>query len=273
MPDPPPVPNSAQSDGPRGRYRASPEDLCGALDDLVRLVDDCVPRRYYGSEGGWPPIAAGLIARLADVVAGVAALVRSGRFSEAVSATRSVYEHSITFCWLAIDPDRHLALWRGSALAHQRALHNDALQYDQTVLSEAELAATEGTNQRKINQLAARVDAYWPKYLPGFRARLEGVQEANILTMQGLYTGLFRPASRSAHAQLLALDVVMDQEPQGRTVVRREGSSGLNELVHLAVPLTVIAFQVSERLFRWPDSEAAEQINTRFHDALADKLP
>jgi hypothetical protein len=48
---------------------------------------------------------------------------------------RTLYEQDVTFCWLAIDPDRNLIDWANEAHRERLKLHNDARSFGHSILT------------------------------------------------------------------------------------------------------------------------------------------
>src|SRR4029079_14419030 len=75
---------------------------------LIQLVDWHVPQGFYGGEPLWDMIALGLVVRTRDIVDSISTLASTQRESECLALVRVLYEHVVTFCWLAIDPEDHV---------------------------------------------------------------------------------------------------------------------------------------------------------------------
>ena len=73
--------DSDQSELPPGRPVAllTPEEVSVAIDEMLALIDQRLPERFYRGEGRWRPLAAGLIARMGDIVDSIRLLVPSRR--------------------------------------------------------------------------------------------------------------------------------------------------------------------------------------------------
>ena len=66
----------------------------------------------------------------------------SRAYNDVLVLLRTLYEQVVTFCWLAIDSDRHLVAWANEAHIERLRLHNDALIYGHSILTEEEVEAT-----------------------------------------------------------------------------------------------------------------------------------
>ncbi len=62
----------------------------------------------------------GLLSRTASLAESTAALAETGRQTDALVLLRSLYEHGITFLWLAIDPRPRVIAWYGGDWINKR---------------------------------------------------------------------------------------------------------------------------------------------------------
>jgi len=60
----------------------------------------------------WSAAAAGLLTRGVAIMDTTAALAEQGRLADAQVSLRVMLEHSVVFCWIAIDPETNLVEWR-----------------------------------------------------------------------------------------------------------------------------------------------------------------
>jgi hypothetical protein len=65
----------------------------------------------------------------------IAKLNASGAHNDVLVLLRTLYKQVVTFCWLAIDSDRHLVAWANEAHLERLRLHNDALAYGHSILT------------------------------------------------------------------------------------------------------------------------------------------
>jgi hypothetical protein len=199
----------------------------------------------------------------------VAKLNASGAHNDVLVLLRTLYEQVVTFCWLAIDSDRHLVAWANEAHLERLRLHNDALAYGHSILTEDEVEALKRRHgMPRLVERAAEVDDFWPSRIPAFRA--PGRAPKQLLTMRGLYVGLYRIASRAAHAHAPSVDRFVDhaQYPRRPAIVRLYAKP--DDLAPLAVPLIVLALLACSYRLHWPDPESALQLNAALlHDVDA----
>ena len=188
----------------------TPEMVERALGELIELVRARLPERFYRGEGHWRLLATALIARIAGIGESVVALVTMRRQADTQILVRSLYEHVLTYCWIAIDPRDRVYEWRDHAVVQRRRLHNDAARLGIQILSDDQFAeAAELDEIKRLMERADEVDAYWSARITGFRPPTLGMQEG-LLTLRGLYTGLYRPTSRAVHAQMETVNDCVD---------------------------------------------------------------
>jgi hypothetical protein len=77
----------------------------------------------------WPAAAAGLLARGVAIMDSTAALAEEGRLTDAQVSLRVLLEHSVVFCWIAIDPETNLVEWRRWDDFRRLKIHNDASKF------------------------------------------------------------------------------------------------------------------------------------------------
>lgn len=168
--------------------------------ELVQIVRRRLPDRYYGGETWWSLVRSAALVRMADIadaamVLGAFAMELDGR-----TVVRSLYEQAVTFAWIAADPDHRLLRWRNDAIAAQLRLHNDAVQFGRSVLTDEEVVADKKTlDWRKRGRQAGRdpehvlpslatraqqADQHWAE-------RIEGLHSADHpLGFRGLYVSV-----------------------------------------------------------------------------------
>lgn len=231
-----------------------------ALLEAASLVRRRLPERFYRGEGHWRLLGAALIARVAGIVESVAALVSRERYTDAQILVRSLYEHVLTYCWIAIEPEARVYEWRDHAVVQRRRLHNDASSFGiHNLLTEAQYAeAAELDEIKRLIERADEVDRFWSERIRGFRPGGFGT----ILNFRGLYTGLYRPTSRIVHAQIETVDDCVDLEayPRKPALVHMEQGDELFWSA-LACPLFCMALLVNAYRFGWPDEETVRGIN------------
>lgn len=248
---------------PQSIAEVTPERVREATAALVDLVDERLPELVYAHvRSAWRTAGPALIACCADLALSMAELAAARRPSNVMILFRALYEHVVTFCWLAIDPEPRVQQWVEHAQFWQSKLHNDVSQYGHTLLSGADLEAAQQAGQ--IPPLANRadeIDKHWAPLLPGFRP------SGDLLSLRGMYT-LYRAASRSAHAQAESVNSCIDPSKDPWVIHREHDRQMLPSA--LAVPMLTMALVVCNHALGWPDSSHARAVNDRF---ISNPLP
>jgi hypothetical protein len=226
------------------------EELTASNAEVQRLVGERVPRAFR--EPSWLFWATAMLARTAAILDSVTGLVERGRRADAEVALRTLYTHVTTFCWLAIDPEPHLAEWQGGSEAQWDKFNREVKGLYRIIPSDDEVLASFGGAKtlKPLEQLADDVDAYWPSKIAAFRGHPGDGKKKELLSFRGAYTAIFRTTSRIAHAEVDSLQASVRARERELVVSMQEpplfGRSGL------ALPLTGFAILVYNHHFDWP---------------------
>jgi hypothetical protein len=237
-----------------------------AADELLALVDRRLPERFWPSEPIWRSVLTAYVARIAEMVDTLALLAEPRRQPDALIVLRAIYEHVVTFLWLAIDPRPRVLEWHGHTMVHRRVVHNDARDFGaDNVLSAEELAQAErATTVKALIQRAEEVDRYWPARVDGFHTHpFDGPK--HLLTLRGLYVVVYRLGSRAAHGTMESVDHCVRLE--GRVhYVERGGREAPNLMWSaLSIPLFAMVLVVAHERLGWPDPATVRAINDALH--------
>jgi hypothetical protein len=245
----------------RNLASVNPELVRRATDEMLALVDLRLPERFWPSEPPWRSVLTALVARMAGIVASMRPLAEARHQADALVLLRALYEHLITFLWLAIDPDPRVGDWYRHTLAHRKALHHDALQFGvEDVLTPEQLEkAEEAETLKPLEQRANEADEFWGPRIRGFYVQ-PAKGPKNVLTLRGLYLVIYRLASRNAHATIESIDPCVRTEGS-RTIVDRHPREGSLIWSSLALPVFAMALVVSSERLGWPDEDAVREIN------------
>jgi Family of unknown function (DUF5677) len=173
-----------------GWVQPTDEKVRDAAQSLVALVEAHLPQRIY-RERVWRLYCVGMIVRMLDTVEALLAFMDADKPVDGAILLRALYEEVVGFLWIATNPDERLGRWMEGARYYGRKMHLEALAYDMTILSSAELAETKDARQMPdLAQRAAQVDKHWGGRLTGFRRSMGGPED--ILTIKGLYVAIYR---------------------------------------------------------------------------------
>jgi len=129
--------------GPPGSIKPTDDAALAGARTLVALVKAHKPQRFYKSERGWRIATAAMVFRMADTVESMVALNEGKYALDTLILLRALYEQVVTFCWLAISPEKHIDAWGANEHYWQLRLHRDSLKYGHPALSPAGVAAAE----------------------------------------------------------------------------------------------------------------------------------
>jgi hypothetical protein len=178
------------SSKPRQRHlrEIGHDELRSAVEALADLVGPRFPQRVHRGEGQWPIAATGLIAEMISTARSVAMLNASGAHNDVLVLLRTLYEQVVTFCWLAIDSDRHLVAWANEAHLERLRLHNDAVDYGHSILTEEEVEAIkQRRGMPRLVERAAAIDDFWPSHIP--RSARRGKLRSSFSPCAGCMSG------------------------------------------------------------------------------------
>lgn len=247
---------------PRKQAELPPELMRRAADDLQALIDERLPLQFE-SDDLWGPVAHAFIARGTALVDSITTLVERGRIGEAQMLVRCLFEHVTVLCWLAIDPTPNLEEWRQWCDARRLKMHKDALSYDITVLSTAEVEKFKSaTTPKPMPELCSLVDDHWSENSDAFRPRVREDGGAEILTFTGFYVAVYRKCSNLVHADLFSVDrFVSSPLPSVATAHARERRVETNnDYPGFCFPLMGFMLIALESHFGWPKREVVDSI-------------
>lgn len=239
-----------------------PELLRKTTDRFTALITERLPM-MFSAEDRWEAIAHGFLARAGQLQEAITGLVERGHEGEAQMLLRILYDHVTAFCWLAIDPEPHLGRWSEWANARQLKVHNDALRFGVTVLTNAEVKAYESAEHpTPIAQLAEEVDRYWSEHSTAFRPYDEtGKDPPSILTFRGFYTTVFRKTSNLVHADMASPDRFASMPMTGHVTIHPiERHSESEDYPAFSVAMVGFLLIVFGERFNWPDRRLVEAI-------------
>jgi hypothetical protein len=246
----------------RGKTQPTDDDAKAAARALIDLVrTQHLPKRFR-HEPPWHAIAAAFVVRMGDTVESILTLWERERRSglDMMILLRALYEQTVVFAWLAIDPDAHLPEWGENERYYFRVGVEEAAEYG--IPCTWEEVTTKGKKLKPMNQLALAVDEHWGGQLTGFRtaAAAKRKQEIDLLSFAGLYLPIYREASSATHATPAALAPYMDLTSNPRVVDVPSGDE-YAAYWSVVVPLYTQALIVCNSELGWPDLQTVLDIN------------
>lgn len=195
----------------------------------------------------WSAAAAGLLARGVAIMDTTAALAEQGRMADAQVSLRVMLEHSVVFCWIAIDPEKNLIEWRRWDDFRRLKVHNDASKYGVEVLTAERLEEIgKPPRPRSVVDLAILVDRHWSEQSQGFR-------DDDIRTFLGLYDAVYRRSSALIHPTQEGMERHMESTDAGIVIGLDELQAKPRAPVGFAVPMMAFMLIVYAHHFGWPE--------------------
>jgi hypothetical protein len=239
-------------------------DLLREATDAVKgLIDHRLPLQFDKDEF-WGPTAHGFLARGGTLLDSLTLLVEHDQPGEAVILLRVLFEHVTTFCWLAINPEAHLALWTEWTNSRRLKLHNEAGRFGVKVLTPREVKESRSAKPPlPLPQLAQKVDEYWSQTSSAFRPF--NAESPHILSFTGFYTAVYRTGSNLVHADLFSVDrfATMPLRRQATIHPREARPNERGDDLGLAVPFMGFLLIAFGHRFSWPTRAEVDQITDK----------
>lgn len=230
----------------------SPAQLRKAADEIAALIEDRLPLQLPPDDI-WPPVAYGFLARAGTLLESVTLSVEREMPGEAQMLLRILIEHVATFCWLAIDPEPHIARWQEWAECRRYQVHKHAKdRFGIEPLTSAEAAkAKKATQPMKMHKLAGAVDKHWSEISPAFRSY--DPKDPDFRTFIGVYTAVYSKTSNLVHADTVSIERFMTMPLRGEaTIHAREKRSESNDYPSFALAMMGFLLVAFEHHFSWP---------------------
>jgi len=218
-----------------------------------------------GPVGPWPLVGSGLLVHATSSLRSIVfRLAPDGAHNDASRLLRSLYDHVVTFAWLASDPPSLLPVWRKSDLQERLKMDREARSAGEQLLAddvreqmERDVAGIDG-NAPDLASKAVIADRHWAPRIDEFRADGLG-------SLRGLYTILFRQHSGLVHATMRGLNhVSVDLEPPRRRIAMEDVAPEGSGPYGMATVVYGLGLLVAAQALGWPDAGEVERIFDRF---------
>jgi hypothetical protein len=231
-------------------------------DALATLVEIRLPIEVdpFGPQDAWPLVGPALLAHATQTMRSIILLEPRGFYNDGFRLLRSLYDHVVTFAWLAIELETRLTLWRLEDLGERLKADREASDSGEPLLDDAwreqiemELAGSEAGTPDLASKAVA-TDRHWGP-------RVAVLAPQGEWSFRELYTYLFRNYSGLVHATFRGLNrVTEDLTPTGKRVVRQAPLTGRGPS-GMATALHGLALFVAAETLGWP---AAEEVHAVF---------
>jgi hypothetical protein len=225
--------------------------------ELVALIYNRLPLRYYGGEPWWSVSAAALVLRMAGTLESITSLLRSPHSHDRTVLLRALWEHVVVFSWISADPEARFFIWIDHASFRMLQAHRDAVGLGlEPLLTEHEIKNTPARKLPELKVMARDADEHWGPRLTGWR--IFDPKSPSVLTLRGLYTYFYRVASRTAHAEPETVEPYIDAD--SAPIAVRLPIEGNFLHAQLAGPMFALALLVAADRYKWISPEAVLQI-------------
>ncbi|MGZ3357628.1 MAG: DUF5677 domain-containing protein [Isosphaeraceae bacterium] len=214
-------------------------------ESLIALVEPHLPLhvRVVGPEDAWPLVGPGLLARQVGTLKAHYALRPLDQEADAFVLLRTLYEHAVTFAWIAAAPgtDWHQQFLKSDARARIE-MDDDAREVGVPMLD----AENRAEFERQVDQLPKEMpdlrqrgeaaDKHWAGKIPALEASSE------TRSYRGLYAIAYRRQSHLIHVfvvddlrkRFVANEVGIDKDGARRDATGNAKRSGKNSAEALA---------------------------------------
>lgn len=229
-----------------------------AIGDRARVLLDCFwdehPREFTtdGRLDDWGVIGPGLYTVCAWWFESVVES-RSRALDSGVLA-RVLWEHVVTFAWLAADPDKRVPLWVQNESDEREKMFDEMKTLGIDVPPETDRTVAEykqycrgvaGTWPRSPLERARVADKYWGRLLP------EAFTHKGKYSFCGQYALLYRGYSAWLHPRIFLLHDFGQKLSDGRVRIGRP-SPRASQSTGLSIGLFALALLVGADRLRWP---------------------
>jgi hypothetical protein len=128
------------------------------------------------------------------------------------------------------------------------------------MLTPKQVERAKGKQKLTVEQMAREADDYWAPRIESFRVLSGKKHKLDVLTITGLYLGIYRTSSRIVHAQVHSLEGVLRQVTSAKVVVERRSAPTVS-FAPTIVPMFAMAIEVHRKQFKWPDVGKVRDIN------------
>jgi hypothetical protein len=233
--------------------------------DLIELLSPQLPLevRVEGPADAWALVGPCLLARQIGALEAIFALRPLDREADAIIVLRSLYEHAVTFAWLAVEPGAEgQRKFLKSDLISRLELDKDVREIGQPPpltdeVRERYERERDGLPEKmpKLHELAEEADRHWGGTLPGWA-------DSPDHSYRGLYAIAYRCQSMIAHPSLMGLNgVYVDLDDGAKRVQIEQREPEMHGPYGLGVILLAFSVYIAAEKLDWPiPADAVEAI-------------
>jgi hypothetical protein len=246
--------------------RRSLDQLASAL---AQVVESRLPLDVdvTGSRDAWPMIGPALLTHATASLKSIFVLRQHQAHNDASRLLRSLYDHVVTFAWLAADPSvKRIDAWQRSDFEQRLRMDREFTSVGSTLLD----ADMRISMEREIDQIPTTAPDLASKALVAddfWEPRIDALGVDEFGSFRGLYTILFRQHSGLVHSTYRGLNHVIEHvSPTGRRVVL-ETSLGGRGPYGMAVAVYGLALLVAAQAIGWSSADDVEALFASYDPA------
>lgn len=249
---------------------ANPTEIIAALEAadlrsqrLLQVIDRYLPAAKHstGAHDDWQLAGPALIARGVRGLHAVRALRPALCNLDAGVVVRSMFEHVVTFAWLAVDHTARMPIWVKYDRQQRIRMDNDCRSAQMPLLSDevhaqyvAEIAAIAGELPSLLNRAEA-ADSHWSTVIA------EHPPSSDRTSFRGIYRTLYRHGSALAHATHYGLHPIIEDHEPGVFVIGPERIEDTTNSFTLAPVVLGMGLVISGVALGWP---SMDELNEAF---------
>lgn len=224
---------------------------------LIELVRPHLPieARVTGLPDAWLLVGPALLARQVGTLEAIFALRSLSREADALILLRSLYEHAVTFVWLAVEPGaERLGKFRKSDLVSRLELDKDMRKLGEPALSDDVRQRFESESDAlpermpKLEKLTEEADQHWGGSIPRW-------EEGTLKSYRGLFASAYRRQSKIAHPSEMGLNGVIVDLPDGTKRVQLEiRDPEMHGPFGLGIILFAFSLYIAAQTLGWPQA-------------------
>jgi hypothetical protein len=213
-----------------GKSAFSADEISEASAELVRIVHSQLPKEVQ-AEGvaaeDWRLVGPCMVAKAAGTLQAMLDLLPARRTVDATILLRSLYEGTLAFAWIALDPPANLPRWLKRSVIQAIKGDDDWARVGIGVLDKENRDYGEAkANDQSVPvapdaaTMADQVDRQWGHAYPRI-AQLTG-EPADVVSFRGMYRHVYRMGSGESHYELRTLRPFYTTDALGGVLVHRE---------------------------------------------------
>jgi len=244
---------------------SNPDDIRAKADQLVGLVRSGPGTRPLGpgTWKGW--IGPAMLLKAAGTLESMILLMPARSTVDAMSLLRTLFENTVTFSWIAIDPGDRVTAWYRTSCYWELQEHLDWEKAGRGLRTSAEAeelriqAGSKSDGLPGVPTMAAKADEHWGALVPGWSPTSSASDPGVFSSLRGLYRYIYQRGSAAAHSRARGLDLFVTFDGD-RVAVHPEKPASDYHPYALGLYTLAFAIMASEQSLAWPSWRQAARI-------------